>query len=183
MKTLIYALPLAIWLVIPGYSVAQKITKMDKSPLDFSYLPHNYPHDGGDKLIARVIYSRPGKNDREIFGKLIKYGKVWRLGANENTEITFYEDVTFGGKQVKAGTYSMFAIPDNSTWTFILNTKLHAWGAYSYDEEKDIARVEVTPGKSENTIEQLTIVFSSTGNKGSLNVFWDDTHVVVPVEF
>ena len=180
MKYFIYQLTAVLFVLITGTVHAQNIPGVDKSPLDYAYLPHNYPHDGGDKLIARVIYSRPAKNDREIFGKLIKYGKVWRLGANENTEITFYEDVTFGGKPVKAGTYSLFAIPDESKWTFILNTKIHAWGSYSYEKEKDIARVDVTPGKSDKVTEYFTMVFDS---KGNLNVYWDSTHVVVPLEY
>ena len=87
---------------------AQKFTKLDTSPMDLA----SYKKKG--ETLVKVYYSRPQKNDREVFGKLIKYGKVWRLGANENTEIIFATDVKINGLTVKAGTYSMFAIPTPS---------------------------------------------------------------------
>ena len=79
-----------------------------------AYFPNNFAHDrkGEQEAVIRVIYSRPQKSGREIFGNLVPWKKVWRAGANEATEIKFYKDVEIGGKKVKAGTYSLFAIPD-----------------------------------------------------------------------
>lgn len=76
----------------------------------------------------KIVYGRPLKNGRTIFGGIIPYDKVWRTGANEATEITFYKDVVFGGQAVKAGTYSLFTIPGKKEWTFILNKDLDIWG-------------------------------------------------------
>jgi hypothetical protein len=99
--------------LVYNISVAQKFRKADQSPMDMAYFPDHFAHDRkeGEKAIVRVTYSRPLKNGREVFGKLVPYGKVWRTGANEATEIKFYQDVEFGGKKVKAGSYSLFTIP------------------------------------------------------------------------
>ena len=99
---------------------------VDKSPMDMSYYPNGYPVlKIQDKitgpLVARVIYSRPQKNGRVIFGELMEYGKVWRLGANEATEIEFYREVKINNKKVKKGRYTMYAIPYADIWTFIIN--------------------------------------------------------------
>ena len=92
---------------------SQNFRKPDKSPMDMAYFPDHFAHDrkDGEKAIIRVTYSRPSKNDREVFGKLVPYGKVWRTGANESTEIKFYQDVVLNGRPVKAGSYSLFYHP------------------------------------------------------------------------
>jgi hypothetical protein len=90
---------LLVMLALVAYTAqSQNFRKVDKSPLDFAYFPEHFAHDRkeGDKAIVRVTYSRPSKNDREFFGKLVPYGKVWSTGANENTEIKFYQDVDLG---------------------------------------------------------------------------------------
>ena len=93
-----------------------KLPEMDKSPMDMSYYPNRYPvlkiqDKITEPLVARVIYSRPQRNDREIFGHLLEYGKVWRMGANEASEIEFYTDVKIGETKVKKGRYTMYCIP------------------------------------------------------------------------
>ena len=164
-------------------SFGQKLPGVDKSTLDVSYLPHNYAHDGGDGPVARVLYSRPAKKDREVFGKLVPFGKVWRVGANETTEIEFFKDVKFGGKEVKAGVYSLFAIPEKDSWTIILNTQKYSWGAYSYKEDKDVLRITVPVSENKDVVENFTIMFSSKGKSGTMNFYWDSTIVEVPIEF
>src|ERR1044071_9686518 len=98
---------------------------LDKSPMDMSYYPVDYPKlkmsGSTEPLIARVIYSRPQKNGRTIFGDLIKYGSVWRLGANEATEIEFFKDVTITNKKVQKGRYVIYCIPHENNWTLVLN--------------------------------------------------------------
>src|SRR5215217_3111 len=112
-------------------SQAQKFKGLDKSPRDIAYFPDGFAHDrkDGDKALVKVSYSRPFLKGREIFGKQEPYGKVWRVGADEATEIKFYQDATFGDKKVKAGTYSLFSIPGEKEWTVILSSDLDYWGA------------------------------------------------------
>ena len=130
---------------------------------------------------VKVSYGQPSKKGRVIFGGLEKYGSVWRVGANEATEITFTKDVKFGGKAVKAGTYSLFAKLAEKEWTIILNPELKQWGAYGYDKikDKDVAAVTVPTKKTKAVVEKLEI---STDDK-ALTIAWDETMVSVPLEF
>ena len=167
-------------------SLAQAFPGADKSPMDMAYFPHNFAHDRkeGEKALVRVTYSRPAKNGREVFGKLVPYGKVWRVGANESTEIKFYSDVTIKGEKVSAGTYSLFAIPGEKEWTIIFNSDLDYWGAYSYNEKNDVARISVPPLESAETVENFAIRFSKNGSSGAvMRMGWDKTMVEVPMEF
>ncbi|MBW8684573.1 DUF2911 domain-containing protein [Chitinophaga rhizophila] len=129
---------------------------------------------------VKVSYGQPSKKGRVIFGELVPYGKVWRLGANEATEITFAKDGSFGGKPVKAGTYTLFTIPEANEWTFILNSDLKQWGAYKYEEikGKNVLEVKAKATKTSAPVEKLTITVPA--NK--LVVEWDQTHVEVPVK-
>jgi hypothetical protein len=103
-----------------------------------------------------------------MLGSAEPFGKVWRLGANEATEITLKKDVTFSGKKVPAGTYTMYAIPNADKWTIIFNTKLDTWGAYSYEESKDVARVDVPVGKTDGEVEAFTIGFNGKAGSGNM---------------
>lgn len=167
-----------------GY--AQNFRKVDKSPLDYAYFPDHFAHDRKEreKAIVRVTYSRPIKNDREIFGKLVPYSKVWRTGANENTEIKFYQDVELGGKNVKAGTYSLFTIPNEKEWTIILNSDLDYWGAFKYNEKNDIARVTAPVTSITEPLENFSIQFEGKGEKQAvMKMGWDKTVVEVPIKY
>jgi len=86
---------------------------------------------------VKLNYGQPSKRGRVTFGELVPYGEVWRAGANEATEITFAKDATFGGKPIKAGTYTLFIRPQKDQWTVILNSQLKQWGSFKYDENKD----------------------------------------------
>jgi hypothetical protein len=92
-----------------------------------------------------VSYSRPGVKGREVWGKLVPYGKVWRAGADEATKITFSTDVMIEGKKLSEGTYSFFAIPGEKEWTLIFNKVADQWGAFEYNEAEDVLRVKVKP--------------------------------------
>ena len=128
-----------------------------------------------------VTYGRPYKNDRVIFGGLEKYGNVWRLGADQATTITFSRSVQFGGQNVNAGTYTMFAIPEENQWTIILNTQLGQWGAYMYEKHKDknVVQVTVPVTTLATEVEQFTIRFPQTN---SMIMEWDKTQVAVSIE-
>src|SRR5260370_28204915 len=84
-----------------------------------------------------ITYHRPAAGGREIWGKTVPYGKVWRAGANENTTITFSDDVSVEGKSLAAGTYGLHAIPDKDQWTIIFSKNSTSWGSFSYDEKED----------------------------------------------
>lgn len=129
---------------------------------------------------VKISYGQPSKRDRVIFGKLVPYGEVWRAGANEATEITFAKDMTFGGKPVKAGTYTLFTIPTEKEWTVILNSELKQWGAYEYAKikDKDVLQVKVPVNKVPMT-EKLTMSFDASNN---LNIAWEETGVKVAIK-
>lgn len=173
---------------------AQKMRGIDKSSMDMAYYPDNFAHDrkfapkliGDMPAIVRVTYSRPAKKEREVFGtKIVPYGEVWRLGANESSEIKFYQDVTIQGKKVKAGTYSLFAIPTATEWTIILNKDLDFWGAYSYNKDNDVLRVSVPTKKTEEVVENFSIqcVKGSNDKETTMKMAWDMTLVEVPISF
>ena len=92
-----------------------------------------------------LSYSRPAVKGRKIWGGLVPFGEVWRTGANNATAITFSHAAKVAGKDVPAGSYGLFAIPGEKTWTLILNKKAKQWGAYDYKKEEDQLRWEVTP--------------------------------------
>ena len=171
---------------------AQTFPSLDKSPMDMAYYPADYAHDrkfapakiGTDKAMVRITYSRPAKNDREVFGKLVPYGKVWRIGANEAPEIKFYQDVTMGGKKIPAGTYALLTIPNENEWTIILSSDVDQWGAYSYNEGMDVARFTVPTQKTEKTLDNFAIQFAKKDAKtADMFMGWDNTMVAVPISF
>ena len=169
-----------------GLLSAQSFSGLDASPLDCAYFPHNFAHDrkGDEKAIIKVIYSRPAKNGREVFGKLVPYDKVWRTGANESTEIKFYQDVKFGDQKLVAGTYSLFTVPGATEWTIIFSSEVDRWGAYSYKETHDVLRVKAKPTSGKKEVEVFTIQFEDTGkNSGVMMLVWDKVVVEVPFTF
>ncbi|NIJ53431.1 DUF2911 domain-containing protein [Dyadobacter arcticus] len=178
---------LSLLLIIAALTTqAQKFRALDKSPRDIAWFPDHFAHDrkDGEKALVRVSYSRPYLKGREAFGKLEPYGKVWRVGADESTEIKFYQDATFGGKKVKAGTYSLFAIPGDKEWTVILNSDVDYWGAYKYKEASDVLRVTAPVKKAEAPIENFSIVFEKTSDTAAkMFLGWDSTIVELPVTF
>jgi hypothetical protein len=139
------------------------------------------PHETVTGKHIKVTYGRPYKKGRDIFGGLEPYGKVWRAGADEATEITFDKDCVFGNKRVKAGTYTLFAIPDKNEWTIILNGKLGQWGAFEYDKYKkqDVLHTRVPVTNLSNVTEQFTIYAKDDG----LQMEWDKTRVFVPIKY
>ena len=145
---------------------AQKFSDLDKSPMDAATFPSSYKV--ANKLI-KVIYSRPQLNGRDV-SKLAPYGDVWRTGANEATEIIFYQDVTIGGKKVKAGTYSLFTIPENDEWTILINTDINVWGAYTYNDAKTVAKITVPITQDKTSLDAFSIVFEE--NKMAQICIW-----------
>lgn len=165
-----------------------KFTPVDKSPLDVSYYPANYPilriqEKANEPLLARVLYSRPMKNGRKVFGELVENGSIWRLGANEATELEFYKDVKFGNTSVKKGRYTVYAIPSTEKWTVILNKDTDVWGAFLYDAKKDVARVDVPLQYNSEALESFSMCFEKGSDQVFLVIGWDTELVKVPLKF
>jgi len=161
---------------------------LDKSPMDVSYYPANFPilkiqNKATEPLIARVIYSRPQKNGRVVFGELVEYGKVWRLGANEATEIELYKDVKIDNKLLKKGRYTMYAIPNPDKWTLIFNKETDIWGAFQYDEKKDVLRADIKPEIQQDPVEVFTLVFDKTESGANMIMAWDNVKATLPITF
>jgi hypothetical protein len=173
------------------YSPAQisspKIPPLDKSPMDMSYFPVNYPilkiqDKNVAPLVMRVIYSRPQMNGRKIFGGLQEYGQVWRLGANEATEIEFFKNVTINNKKIKKGRYTLYAIPYPEKWTLIVNKETDTWGSFRYDSLKDVVRMDIPVQKNDPT-EDMTIVFEKINSCANMNMYWEDVKTTLPIYF
>src|SRR5260370_8243323 len=106
---------------------------------------------------VEVDYSRPNKNNREIFGGLVPYGKLWRTGANAVTKIKFSKAVTLGGKEIPAGEYALFTIPTADDWTIIISKDAKVQSAAHYKQENDAARIAAKPETIPVTIQTFTI--------------------------
>ena len=164
-------------LALGSVANAQTFRNLDKSPLDIAYFPDHFAHDRkpGDEAVIRVTYSRPQANGREVFGDLVPYGEVWRTGANEATEIKFYQEVTINGQKLAAGTYSLFTIPEQDAWTVIFNKALDYWGAYSYKEQQDVLRASAPTQTLEQPLEAFSIQFEKgEDNTAIMHLGWDD---------
>jgi hypothetical protein len=166
----------------------ENLPPLDKSPMDMSYYPDNYPvlkiqDKLTEPLVARVVYSRPQKTARLIFGGLVEYGKVWRMGANEATEIEFFKHVKIGGKKITKGRYTLYAIPNEITWTIIVNKETDTWGAFKYNAKKDVVRVEVPVQKNKDATEALAIFFEKATGGMNMIVVWDMLKLALPITF
>jgi hypothetical protein len=129
-----------------------------------------------------LSYSRPSIKGRTIFGNLVPYDKVWRTGANSATTLTFSNDVTIGGKLIKAGKYGLLSIPGQSNWILIITKDLDVTSPAAYKPENDVVRVPVTPQTLPFSIESMTIEFADiTGNSLNLVIYWDNTIVTLPI--
>jgi hypothetical protein len=170
-----------------GGSNGSKMPPLDKSPMDMTYFPVDYPvlriqEKATEPLVCRIIYSRPQKNNRTVFGELVEYNKIWRLGANEATEVEFFKDVKVDGKKLPKGKYTLYALPTPSEWTIIFNKETDIWGAFKYDEKKDVLRVKLPVKKVGEPIEAFSIGFAkSNGENTKLNIGWDTDMVSLPI--
>ena len=187
MKTLTLVIALAFsGFVANAQTAAVKFPALDASPLDVAYYPINAPKvkkDDTSMPIIKVLYSRPARKGREVFGVLEKFDKVWRLGANESTEVYFDKAVTIGDKKLAPGKYSLFAIPNKDKWTIIINKQTDRWGAFTYDDKKDVVRVDVPVTKLETPIESFSIVFTDALEGANMVMAWDTTQVTLPIGF
>lgn len=154
---------------------AQDFEGLNKSPMDAASFPTSYKES--NKLV-KVIYSRPQLKGRDL-NSLAPNGKVWRTGANEAAQITFYTNMKMGEQTINAGTYSLFTIPGEEMWTIIINKDINVWGAYSYKESNDVARIDV-PKTSGEFLEAFSITFEESDNGALMHMGWGKTRVAVP---
>ena len=133
---------------------------------------------------VQLEYSRPNMRGRTIFGDLVPYGKVWRMGANVNTKITFSTDVTVEGKELKAGSYALFAIPNENNWDIVFYSNASNWGApQQLDESKIAAKVTAKTYDLPMSIETLTMNFDDlTSGGATLGIMWADVYAGVKFE-
>ncbi len=183
MKSLLKLGALAVFAVLLSteFTIAQERKKGDRPSPNASV-----SQDIGSTTVT-IYYGRPGLKGRDV-NTLVNdrpNGEVWRTGANENTVITFSTDVLFGGKEVKAGTYSLYTIPGENAgdnWTFIINKKNNSWGT-QYDASQDVVRVPaaVTTANAPS-LERFTIYFDTLSDtKAHLNLHWGSIMAAIPI--
>lgn len=129
-----------------------------------------------------IQYSRPGKRDRLIFGDVVPFGEIWRLGANENTKITSSDAIIFGKDTVKAGTYAMYAKPEKDNWTLFLYSETTNWGVPDpWDTKKVVYETKLPVVQLNDVVETLTISIEKIENNGaSLVIMWDKSKIALP---
>ena len=169
---------LTFFVLFSNKGFTQDFPGLDKSPMDVASFPSNYKN--ADKVV-KITYSRPQLKGRTI-AKLAPNSKVWRTGANEAAEITFYKDVTFGDKLVKAGTYTLFTIPGEEEWTIILSSEINVWGSYFYNESDDVVRVQAKASQNAKKIEAFSIVFKGEEEDFKMHLGWGTVVVTLPIK-
>jgi hypothetical protein len=162
-------------------------TVPDLSPLDIIYYPSDYPLKkmSGNVTagpLARIIYSRPQTQKRNIFGALVKYNEPWRLGANESTEIEFFSAAIIQNKTIKPGRYILYCIPQETKWTLVLNANLYSWGL-KQDRQKDLMQFEIPVEKNNTSTEYFTMAFEGNEMNADLIILWDLVKTRLPVKF
>lgn len=168
--------PFVYLLFLTSLVRAQELLKVRPSPLAVTTARYQDHY-------VKVTYSQPQRKNREIFGGLVPYGKVWRTGANEATEITTKKDITFGQLLLKAGTYSLFTIPEKEKWTIIINSDVGLWGAYNYNPKKDVYRFTVDVQPADKIYDVFTIFLNQRNEVADLLIMWDNVKISIPIKF
>ena len=179
MKNLAISFAVLCALFFQSNAFSQRFDQLDRAPVDIAYLR---PNQQSEPLV-KVVYSRPSAAEGKVFGDLVPYGEIWRTGANEATEITFYKDMLFGNKLVKAGRYVMHTIPGKKEWTIILNSNTDTWGAFFYNPDKDVARFKIRVKKDvRHPLDVFSIAFKKDFKDVFMVLAWEDTRVDIPLD-
>jgi hypothetical protein len=129
-----------------------------------------------------ISYSRPSVRGRKIFGDVVPYGQVWRTGANGATKVTFGEDVSVNGKEIKAGTYAIYTVPGEKEWKVIINTGVSNWGVSGFNEKDDVATFTVPVIKTTETVQTFTMSIDNiTSRSAEISMAWENSKVVMKV--
>jgi hypothetical protein len=143
--------------------------------------PANAQCKFSDGKTVTIDYSSPRAKGRKIFGGLVPYGEVWRTGANEATTLTSSADLNIGGKDVPAGSYTIFTVPNQDKWTLIVSKHTGEWGIpYKYESE-ELLRTDMTVSNTPSAVENFTISFDQKGDSCALNMEWENTHALADV--
>ncbi len=135
-----------------------------------------------DGKTIRVDYSSPRAKGRKIYGGLVPYGEVWRTGANDATTFVTDANLTVNGKDVPAGSYTIFTIPNQGKWTLIINKKTGEWGIpYKYEGD-ELLRTDMQVSKTPTPVENFTIAFDQAGNSCTMHLDWENTRASVAFE-
>jgi len=164
--------------------MANPYISVDVSVMDMSWLPVDYPKQTVRKSlpVARVIYSRPHKQGRKIFGNLVKYGERWRLGANEATEMELFMPISIQGKTVPKGRYVLYCIPEADKWTIVFNSNLYSWGL-NLDPSKDLYRFAIPATVKNQSVEYFSMIFQPTTDGADLIMAWDNVEARLPIQY
>ena len=139
-------------------------------------------------LKLKVLYNRPSKRGRKIFGELVPFGKVWRTGANEATTFETNKTLTIEGKTLPPGTYTLWTVPDSTVWSVIFNSQYGQWGVNHKGEADrnpalDVLQIQAHAISQERTFEQFTIAFEKMGEQTEMVLLWDNTVVAIPLSY
>ena len=134
-----------------------------------------------DGKTVTVDYSSPRVKGRKIFGGLVPYNEVWRAGANEATTFVTNTNLNVGGKDVPAGSYTIFAVPSPDKWTLVVSKKTGEWGVPYPGEGDDFTRTDMTASKTSAPVENFTIAFDQSGSKCTMRMEWENTRASVEV--
>ena len=129
---------------------------------------------------VEIVYSRPSKRGRQVWGEVVPWGQPWRTGANAATQLTTSADLVIGNAVVPAGKYTLWSLPTATGNRLIINTQTGQWGTI-YDESKDLVRVDMTQTATARPVEQFTIALIPQGPVATLRLSWDDREFSVPV--
>jgi Protein of unknown function (DUF2911) len=136
----------------------------------------------GNGGTVHVDYSVPSMKGRQVFGKLVPYGEVWRAGANEATTFVLSKDSVVGGKVVPAGKYTLFTIPEKDKWTLIISKKTGEWGVPYPGADSDFARVPMMAGTLPAPQEKFSISIESAGPACTLTMAWETTKASIDIK-
>jgi len=182
LKTIILLTILGIVLIGGGFIAYLMLTTRSHSPAE------KLEYTDGDVQLS-ADYCRPYKKERLIFGEesdgaLLPFGKYWRTGANEATEVDINKEITINGEKLAAGRYRFYTVPGKDNWTIAFNNELSKWGYSEPDYNQDVLVFEVPSQKIGQVIEQFTISASKNGeNSMELVLAWDQTQVKIPIHY
>lgn len=164
---------MAIGLAIATASVAQK-------------LPRTSPLAEVEQTVGltdiEIQYSRPGVKDRTIFGDVVPYGEMWRVGANERTTIETEDNIKIEGKELKAGKYAILVKPGKDTWQVMFSSNIESWGTNDYDPKDDVLTITVKPEEAQFTENMLFYFDEVVWDKANLVLQWDKVKIRIPIE-
>lgn len=177
MKKLVL-IPLATFVLVAATSAQMGGGKKPASP------PASAQCTFSDGKSIKIDYSSPRAKGRKIFGTgdaLVPYGEVWRTGANDATTFVTSANLNVGGKDVPAGNYTIFTVPNADQWMLIINKKTGEWGIpYKYESD-ELGRVPMAVSKTSGLVENFTIAFDQAGSKCTLRMEWENTRATVDI--